>query len=83
MRSNFVSFIVQLVDQRVIGPVVAQVISQADRTSVRIEPAFDNVVVIIDDIAVDRVVKRQENQLRNLFRLQILWRIRAHAKTIR
>ena len=82
MRSNFVSFIVELIDKCVIGPIMAHVVSQTDGASVRIVSPLKNPVVIDHFIIPNSIVKSQENQLRNFFGTKIVWRICAHAKTI-
>ena len=74
MRCYFLSVVVQLVNELVIGAIVTNVEGESDGAAIRIGTIVVNFLVEGEFIRADVVIKRQEDQLRNLFRPESVWR---------
>lgn len=71
MSCDLVSFTVQLLNGRVVGVLVRDEESGLDRTTVRIVATFfENSIVDVDVVIVDRVVERDHHHLRNIRRFE-------------
>jgi hypothetical protein len=68
VRCYFLSIVVHLVNELVISAIVTNVESESDRAAIRIGTIVVNLLVEGEFVRTDVVIKRQEDELRNLFR---------------
>lgn len=77
MGGNLVTVGVQVLHLTVIGPLVRDVKGGCNRTSIRVQPAiFEEILVQVLVEIVDGIVKGQQHQLRNVLALESAWRMR-------